>query len=137
MARTVRNTAALLAVGMCLGVSSTRASGQRPAAGEVDSLTTSSHIRSASMAIKAAIGYGIQASRTLHNLVAVIDGSDSIVYLAEGDCGKIRRACFVDVTTAGQQRFLPRGGFETMAATDSGIQIREEVHRFERQAKTK
>ena len=37
---------------------------------------------------------------------AVIDGSDSTVYLAEGDCGKNRRACFVDVTTAGQQRFL-------------------------------
>jgi len=63
---------------------------------------------------KAAIGYGIHASRTLRNLVTVMDCSDSTVYLAEGDCGKNRHACFVDVTTAGQHRFLQRIRYRTV-----------------------
>ena len=109
MARTAPSTAAFLVVGMFLGVSSARASSQRPAAGEVDSLRISAgdqHIRTASTVIKAAINYGIQSSSAFRDLVEIIERSDSAVFLAEGDCGKARRACFVEVTTAGQQRFL-------------------------------
>ena len=192
MAKRARNTTALMVVGTFLCVSSARASDRRLASGEAQSLKTSagdSHIRSASRAIKAAIDYGIESSPTFRDLVRTIESSDSTVYLMEGNCGKNRRACFTDVTTAGEHRFLwliispdrathdwdlvgsighelrhavevikepsvrsagekfglyerigihvPGGGFETMAAMDAGIAVRDEVRKFDRQTKSK
>jgi hypothetical protein len=109
VAKAARKTAALMVVGTFLCVSSTGASDQGPRAGEVDATMIpagDAHIRSTSTAIKAAIDYGIRSSPTFRDLVRTIERSDSTVYLAEGDCGKNRRACFADVTTAGQHRLL-------------------------------
>ena len=69
-------------------------------------MAADSHIRSTSADVRAAIDQGIRASATFHQMAQSVEASDSIVFFAEGSCGGARRACLIDVTTAGQRRIL-------------------------------
>ena len=175
MAKTARSMAGVvMAVGMFLWA--------YPASAAIED----AHVRSASVAINAAIEHAIERSATFGQMVQTIQESDSIVFLTEGDCGHNQHACFTTVTAAGSSRIMwviidlrhaaaesdlmrsighelrhtievisersvrndaakfylysrigfhaKGGGFETMAATDAGNAVRDEVRNFERHA---
>ena len=67
---------------------------------------TDAHIRSDSADINAAIDQASERSATFRQLVRTIEGSDSIVFVTEGDCGHNEHACFTNVTTAGPRRIM-------------------------------
>jgi len=64
------------------------------------------HVRSTTPEIAAAVERASQESPTFRRLVEMIQQSDSYVYVREGDCGHVARACFVSVTAGGDHRLM-------------------------------
>jgi hypothetical protein len=64
------------------------------------------HVRSASPALIAMIQEATDRSATFRGLVETINGSDSIVFVNEGDCRHGVRACFVSVTATKTGRYM-------------------------------
>ena len=66
-----------------------------------------SRVRTESARIGTAIAEGSDRSATFRRLVAEIDASDGLVYVAEGECGHSVSACLLmSVTIAGPSRVL-------------------------------
>jgi hypothetical protein len=64
-------------------------------------------VRSTNPAIAPLIEQGMARSKTFRNLVAGIEGTDGLVYVEEGKCGRGAHACLVlSVTVAGPYRLL-------------------------------
>jgi hypothetical protein len=59
------------------------------------------HVRSMTHKIAAVSERASQGSPTFRRMVETIQQSDSYVYIREGDCRHVARACFVSVTEAG------------------------------------
>jgi hypothetical protein len=64
------------------------------------SIVSSSQVRSQDSILGAALSDGLRQSEVIRRLVAVIDASDVIVYLARGDCPRPAVACLM-VTSHG------------------------------------
>jgi hypothetical protein len=64
------------------------------------------HVRSSNSDLIALIDQAAERSATFRSLVDVINRSDSIVFVEEGDCGHGVRACFVSVTAADSHRYM-------------------------------
>jgi hypothetical protein len=66
-----------------------------------------SRVRSANPAIAPLIEQGVARSKTFRDLVSGIAGTDGLVYVEEGKCGRGAHACLVlSVTVAGPYRLL-------------------------------
>jgi hypothetical protein len=81
----------------------------RPAtAAEAESTASASarHVRSSNAAIVVAIERATEASATFRHLVDVINASDGVVYVEDGECTERVRACFTAVTVAGPLRMM-------------------------------
>ena len=74
MTKKARQAAGVAVVGMFLWACPARAA------------IEDAHVRSASVAINAAIEHAIERSATFRQMVQTIQESDSIVFLTEGDC---------------------------------------------------
>jgi hypothetical protein len=102
MAKTARTAAVAMAAAALLAAA-------RPSAA-ADALVTGTvpvpHVRSSSPAITALMRQASERSSTFHNLVAAIDASDGIVFVEAGSCGHGVRACFVNVSAAGTNRYM-------------------------------
>jgi hypothetical protein len=59
------------------------------------------HVRSHSATITAVIRQASERSETFRTLIDIIEASDGIVYIEEGRCSRVVRACLVTVTPAG------------------------------------
>ena len=64
------------------------------------------HVRPTTAAVAALIDRAMEGSATFRQIVQTIDGSDTYVYVLEGDCGHGVRACFSGVTVAGARRIM-------------------------------
>ena len=78
----------------------------RPAFAAAPDHTTSYRVRTTSAVIATLIQHAGERSHTFRDLIQAVSGSDGIVYIEEGACGKGRRSCFVNVTKAGPNRML-------------------------------
>ena len=103
MAKTTRNMA--MAIMAAAVLASPRVSAAADTAA-VDTPTSASHVRSSKPALVALIQRAGERSATFRGLIETIDGSDSIVFVEEGDCGHGVRACFVTVTAAAAYRYM-------------------------------
>jgi hypothetical protein len=65
-----------------------------------------SHVRSSKPELAALIQQAGERSATFRGLIDTINGSDSIVFVEEGDCGHGVRACFVSVNASGGYRYM-------------------------------
>jgi hypothetical protein len=63
-------------------------------------------VRTNNAAIATLIEHASERSQTFRGLIETINASDGIVFLEKGTCNDGRRACFVTVTMAGQNRML-------------------------------
>jgi hypothetical protein len=63
-------------------------------------------VRSSNPAITALVQHATERSETFRRIVEIIDASDGIVYVEEGQCRHGARACFTSVTAAGRNRIL-------------------------------
>jgi hypothetical protein len=59
------------------------------------------HVRSHSETIAAVIRQASERSETFRTLIDIIDASNGIVYIEEGRCNRVVRACLITVTPAG------------------------------------
>ena len=76
--------------------------GTQPAQAQ-DALT---RIRPMGALLASSVEDAMARSSTFRELIAIINMSDGIVYVAEGDCGHGTRACLAAVTAAGRDRIL-------------------------------
>ena len=96
MTKTTRNAAVVVAI--------VRAGG---AMARVDAAgTAGTHVRSSNPALAGLIRQATERSATFRGLVEVINASDGIVYVEQGDCGHGVRACLAAVAAAGSNRLL-------------------------------
>jgi hypothetical protein len=66
-----------------------------------------SRVRGATQRIVSVLMDGAARSETFRGLIAMVESSDGRVYIAEGRCGQLVRACFLHtVTIAGASRLL-------------------------------
>ena len=77
------------------------------AAMDADELQNPRRLRPQTTKIADAIAQGIQRSPTFRRLIASIDATDGLVFVAEGTCRRSARACLENsVTIAGPHRIL-------------------------------
>jgi hypothetical protein len=105
MASTARRVA-MASVAVAILAGPRVSAGAQEAAPPLAAPATASHVRSASPSIAALIKQASEQSATFGRMVETIDASDSYVFVNEGECGHSPRACFVNVTMAGQYRFM-------------------------------
>jgi plastocyanin len=98
-------TAAAIAAAAILASSQASAAAESTVSAVVVPAETS-HLRSSSPAINAAIKVAIERSVTFRDMVAAINASDSYVFVNEGDCGHGVHACLANVGNSGSHRFL-------------------------------
>jgi hypothetical protein len=65
-----------------------------------------SHVRTTDAKVAAVMQNALDRSATFRKLVAIIDTSDSYVYVQAGTCSHSVRACFVSVTASDTHRFM-------------------------------
>ena len=65
-----------------------------------------SHVRARDPKVAAVVQRAFDRSATFRKLVAIIDGSDSYVYVEAGKCSHTARACFVSVTASSTHRYM-------------------------------
>ena len=65
-----------------------------------------SHVRTLDLRVAGVVQSAYDRSATFRKLVAIIDASDSYVYIHVGTCGHGVRACFVSVTASDTNRFM-------------------------------
>jgi hypothetical protein len=103
MAKTARNLV-VAAVTMAAATATPQASMAANAPVTVPAPT--SHVRARDPKVAAAVQNAFDRSRTFRKLVAIIDASDSYVYVEDGKCGHGVSACFVSVTASGPHRYM-------------------------------
>src|SRR5688572_26715975 len=78
-----------------------------PTAATAQSTETKSRVRSQDPLIAHLIADALTLSATFRELVTAIDGTNGIVYVESGRCGRGARACLVlDMQVAGPNRIL-------------------------------
>src|SRR5262245_24331231 len=65
-----------------------------------------SHVRARDPKVAAVVQRAFDRSTTFRKLVAIIDGSDSYVYVEDAKCSHSVRACFVSVTASETHRYM-------------------------------
>jgi len=65
-----------------------------------------SHVRAPDPEVAAVVQRAFDRSATFRKLVAIIDASDTYVYVEAGKCSYNVRACFVSVTASDTHRFM-------------------------------
>jgi hypothetical protein len=102
MANTARNlvVAAVAAATMAVPHASMAADAAVPAGAPM------SHIRTTDAKVAAVMQIALERSPTFRKLVAIIDTSDSYVYVEGGTCSQGVRACFVSVTASTTHRYM-------------------------------
>jgi hypothetical protein len=65
-----------------------------------------SHVRARDPKVAAVVQTAFDHSATFRKLVAIIDASDSYVYVEDGKCSHRVRACFVSVTASETHRYM-------------------------------
>ena len=100
MAKTARNIAMAMMAAAILATPRASAAADATAADAVP------HVRSTNPALVALIQQASERSATFRGLIETINGSDSFVFVDEGDCGHGVRACFVSVTASKTNRYL-------------------------------
>lgn len=104
MAKTTRNLAMAVVAAAVLGTPNLSAAADAMA---VDpAAMPAPHVRSSNPGLVALIQQAGERSATFRGLLDTINGSDSIVFVEEGDCGHGVRACFVAVTAAATYRYM-------------------------------
>jgi hypothetical protein len=103
MAKRTRNLAMAAVAAAVLGTPSLSAAAD---ATRVDTPRPASHVRSSKPELIALIEQAGERSATFRGLIETINGSDSIVFVEEGDCGHGVRACFVSVNASGAFRYM-------------------------------
>jgi hypothetical protein len=102
MAKAARNmmvTAAMAAVAIAMPRTSQ--------AGDAFSVAPSmSHIRTTDARVEAVMQSAFDRSATFRKMVAIIDASDSYVYVQGGKCSHGVKACFVSVSASTTNRYL-------------------------------
>src|SRR5262245_16464609 len=72
----------------------------------VSTVPPMSHVRSTDPKVAAVVHNAFDRSATFRKLVAIIDASDSYVYVQAGKCSHSVRACFVSVSASDTNRFM-------------------------------
>jgi hypothetical protein len=98
MTKTTRLLTGLMVAGMVVA-------GQRAAEAGTEE-GTASRVRSSNPAITALVAEAAGQSSTFRSLVERVNGSDAIVYIEQGDCGRGVRACLTNVSPAGAGRMI-------------------------------
>src|SRR5262245_53862473 len=101
MAKTARN----LTVAVLVAVAAMAIPQASMAAVSLSS-TVTSQIRTSEPMVKAVMQSAVDRSATFRKMVAIIDASDSYVYVEEGKCSHSVRACFVSVTASSTNRYM-------------------------------
>jgi hypothetical protein len=102
MAKTARNLAMSTVVAMGLAMPQASMAADAPGS----SVVAMSHIRTTDARVAAVLKSAYDGSATFRKLVAVIDASDSYVYVEAGRCSHSVRACFVSVTASDANRYM-------------------------------
>ena len=104
MAKTARNltVAAVITVATMVMPQASLAEDAPPAPAPVPM----SHVRARDPKVAAVVQRAFDRSATFRKLVAIIDGSDSYVYVEDGTCSHGVRACFVSVTASETHRYM-------------------------------
>ena len=113
MAKTTRNLAMAVAAAT-IAVPHTSMVADAP----VSTVPPMSHVRTTDPEVAAVVRNTFDRSATFRKLVAIIDASDSYVYVQAGQCSHSVRACFVT--------------HETRAAIAAGEIVRSEVRKANR-----
>ena len=103
MAKTTRNLAMAVAAAT-IAVPHTSMVADAP----VSTVPPMSHVRTTDPEVAAVVRNTFDRSATFRKLVAIIDASDSYVYVQAGQCSHSVRACFVSVTASDTHRFMRR-----------------------------
>jgi len=102
MAKTARNLAMAAVVAAALAMPRASIASEEPSSGA----RAMSHIRTTDPKVAGVIQRAFDGSATFRKLVAVIDASDSYVYVEAGRCSHSVRACFVSVTASDTNRYM-------------------------------
>ena len=103
MAKTARNlTVVAVMVAAALATPTASLASDAP----VSAAPPMSHIRTADPKVAAVVQTAFDRSVTFRKMVAIIDASDSYVYVQGGKCSHSVRACFVSVTASSTNRYM-------------------------------
>ncbi len=103
MAKTARNlTVAVMAMAAAIATPQASLAADAP----VTDPAPMSHVRARDPKVAAAVQSAFNRSATFRKLVAIIDGSDSYIYVEDGKCSHSVRACFVSVTASETYRYM-------------------------------
>ena len=103
MAKTARNlTVVAVMVAAALATPTASLASDAP----VSAAPPMSHIRTADPKVAAVVQTAFDRSVTFRKMVAIIDASDSYVYVQGGQCSHSVRACFVSVTASSTNRYM-------------------------------
>ena len=103
MAKTARNlTVAVVAMAAAIAASQASLAADAP----VTDPAPMSHVRARDPKVAAAVRSAFDRSATFRKIVAIIDASDSYVYVDGGKCSRSVRACFVSVTASSTNRYM-------------------------------
>jgi hypothetical protein len=102
MAKMARNVAVAAVAVATMGIPHVSTAADAP----VSWARPMSHIRTTDPKVDAVMQNAFDRSATFRKLVAIIDASDSYVYVEAGKCSHSVRACFVSVTASNTNRFM-------------------------------
>jgi len=102
MAKTARN----LTVAMVITVATVVMPQATRAVDAVSAAPSMAHIRTSDARVEAAIQSALERSATFRKMVAIIDASDSYVYVEGGKCSHGVRGCFVSVSASTTTRYM-------------------------------
>jgi hypothetical protein len=102
MAKTTRNLTMAAVVTATMGVPHTSMAADAPHS----AASPMSHVRTTDPAVAVVMQTTFDRSATFRKLIAIIDASDSYVYVQAGKCRHSVRACFVGVTASDTHRFM-------------------------------
>jgi hypothetical protein len=100
MAKTARNMAVAMIAATILATPRASAAADATVADAVP------HVRSTNPTLAALIQQASERSATFRGLIETINGSDSFVFVDEGDCGHGVKACFASVTASKTYRYM-------------------------------
>jgi hypothetical protein len=102
MAKTARNLAVAAMAAAMIAIPHAGMAADAP----VSTPPPMSHVRTTDPKVAAVMQNALERSATFRKMVAIIDASDSYVYVQAGTCSHSVRACFVSVTASDTHRFM-------------------------------
>jgi len=102
MAKTARNLAMATVAAATIAIPHVSMAADAPVSGA----PPMSHVRTTDPKVHAVMQNAFDRSATFRKLVAIIDASDTYVYVLAGKCSHSVSACFVSVTASDTNRFM-------------------------------